>query len=122
MAKYMSGRVRGDLRGAGGGGVGGGAKDPRRTPCLLAAVYLACSESDAAFFCPFDFDFQEGLCMTFVKTIAIYVQRAARLVEQLGVPLELDTDGIWCALPKSFPENFKVRQNFPAHSSEDLPA
>ena len=37
------------------------------------------------------------------------LQRAARLVEQLGVPLELDTDGIWCALPKSFPENFKVR-------------
>ena len=36
------------------------------------------------------------------------MQRAARLVEQLGVPLELDTDGIWCALPSSFPENFKV--------------
>lgn len=38
-------------------------------------------------------------------------QRAARLVEQLGVPLELDTDGIWCALPSSFPENFKVRSH-----------
>jgi len=25
------------------------------------------------------------------------------------MPLELDTDGIWCALPGSFPENFKVR-------------
>jgi len=36
------------------------------------------------------------------------LQRAARLVEQLGTPLELDTDGIWCCLPSSFPENFKV--------------
>ncbi|DBA81285.1 TPA: hypothetical protein ACH3X2_006902 [Trebouxia sp. C0005] len=35
------------------------------------------------------------------------IQRAARLVEQLGTPLELDTDGIWCCLPSSFPENFK---------------
>jgi DNA polymerase elongation subunit (family B) len=24
-------------------------------------------------------------------------------------PLELDTDGIWCALPGSFPENFKFK-------------
>jgi DNA polymerase epsilon subunit 1 len=27
----------------------------------------------------------------------------------VGKPLELDTDGIWCALPGSFPEEFKVR-------------
>lgn len=38
------------------------------------------------------------------------MQRAARLVEQIGMPLELDTDGIWCCLPSSFPENFKVSQ------------
>ena len=31
---------------------------------------------------------------------------ARQLVQQLGVTLELDTDGIWCCLPKSFPENF----------------
>lgn len=37
------------------------------------------------------------------------MQRAAQLVEKIGVPLELDTDGIWCCLPSSFPENFKVR-------------
>lgn len=37
------------------------------------------------------------------------MQRASALVEQLGMPLELDTDGIWCALPGSFPENFKAR-------------
>lgn len=30
-------------------------------------------------------------------------------VEQLGKPLELDTDGIWCCLPGSFPENFAFK-------------
>lgn len=29
-------------------------------------------------------------------------------VEEIGRPLELDTDGIWCILPSSFPENFKL--------------
>lgn len=37
-----------------------------------------------------------------------WLQNANALVNQLGLPLELDTDGIWCALPGSFPENFKV--------------
>jgi len=41
-------------------------------------------------------------------TGAQIIQRASRLVEQLGKPLELDTDGIWCALPGSFPENYKL--------------
>ena len=27
-------------------------------------------------------------------------------MERIGRPLELDTDGIWCILPGSFPENF----------------
>jgi DNA polymerase epsilon subunit 1 len=30
-------------------------------------------------------------------------------VEQLGKPLELDTDGIWCCLPGSFPENYAFK-------------
>eukprot|EP00831_Metopus_contortus_P051552 TRINITY_DN4327_c0_g1_i1.p2 TRINITY_DN4327_c0_g1~~TRINITY_DN4327_c0_g1_i1.p2 ORF type:complete len:113 (-),score=24.14 TRINITY_DN4327_c0_g1_i1:19-357(-) len=25
-------------------------------------------------------------------------------IERLGIPLELDTDGIWCLLPDNFPE------------------
>ena len=37
------------------------------------------------------------------------IKRANELITKLGRPLELDTDGIWCALPKSFPEDFKVR-------------
>lgn len=39
-------------------------------------------------------------------TGAKIIQNARVLVEQIGKPLELDTDGIWCALPGSFPENF----------------
>lgn len=37
------------------------------------------------------------------------LQRANKLVLQLGRTLELDTDGIWCALPGTFPENFKFK-------------
>ncbi|KAJ5174824.1 DNA polymerase epsilon catalytic subunit A [Penicillium canariense] len=39
-------------------------------------------------------------------TGAHIIQMARELVERLGRPLELDTDGIWCMLPGSFPENF----------------
>ncbi|KAJ2422415.1 DNA polymerase epsilon catalytic subunit, partial [Coemansia sp. RSA 2531] len=37
------------------------------------------------------------------------IQMARQRVEQLGRPLELDTDGIWCALPKTFPENYSFK-------------
>ena len=39
-------------------------------------------------------------------TGATIIQMARAMVERLGRPLELDTDGIWCILPKSFPENY----------------
>ena len=39
-------------------------------------------------------------------TGANIIQNATKLIERLGRPLELDTDGIWCALPGDFPENF----------------
>lgn len=35
--------------------------------------------------------------------------QARAFVDRLGLPLELDTDGIWCMLPKSFPENFQFK-------------
>ncbi|KAL1944013.1 hypothetical protein VTO73DRAFT_3831 [Trametes versicolor] len=44
-------------------------------------------------------------CLTGAKII----QMARQLVEQIGRPLELDTDGIWCMLPGVFPENFKFK-------------
>ena len=39
------------------------------------------------------------------------ITRAKELVEKIGRPLELDTDGIWCILPATFPENFVVKVN-----------
>ncbi|VDN01879.1 unnamed protein product [Thelazia callipaeda] len=38
-------------------------------------------------------------------TGANIITEARKLVEQIGKPLELDTDGIWCLIPGSFPEN-----------------
>lgn len=42
-------------------------------------------------------------------TGATIIQLARGLVERLGRPLELDTDGIWCMLPATFPENFNFK-------------
>lgn len=39
-------------------------------------------------------------------TGAHIIQMARELVERIGRPLELDTDGIWCMLPATFPENY----------------
>ena len=45
------------------------------------------------------------------KTGADLITQARMLVEQIGRPLELDTDGIWCILPQSFPDVFYFRTN-----------
>lgn len=42
-------------------------------------------------------------------TGASLIQMARALVERVGRPLELDTDGIWCVLPDTFPENFQFK-------------
>eukprot|EP00963_Diacronema_lutheri_P012452 scaffold1758_cov333-Pavlova_lutheri.AAC.12 len=42
-------------------------------------------------------------------TGAKVIQRARQLIEQVGKPLELDTDGIWCCLPESFPETYMLK-------------
>lgn len=38
------------------------------------------------------------------QTGAGIIRRARQFIERIGVPLELDTDGIWCTLPISFPD------------------
>lgn len=43
------------------------------------------------------------------KTGADLITQARKLVEQIGRPLELDTDGIWCILPGSFPDIYSFR-------------
>ncbi|XP_010496915.2 PREDICTED: DNA polymerase epsilon catalytic subunit A [Camelina sativa] len=42
-------------------------------------------------------------------TGAKIIQNARLLIDRIGKPLELDTDGIWCCLPGSFPENFTFK-------------
>src|SRR3569833_2102848 len=44
-------------------------------------------------------------CLTGV----LFFLLVCELVERLGRPLELDTDGIWCMLPATFPENFAFK-------------
>jgi DNA polymerase epsilon subunit 1 len=46
-------------------------------------------------------------------TGASIITKAREIVENLGRPLELDTDGIWCVLPSSFPENFEIHTTDP---------
>ncbi|XP_014670833.1 PREDICTED: DNA polymerase epsilon catalytic subunit A-like [Priapulus caudatus] len=45
------------------------------------------------------------VCLTGARIIT----KARELIEQIGRPLELDTDGIWCVLPASFPENYVIK-------------
>ncbi|KAI6220384.1 DNA polymerase epsilon catalytic subunit [Aphelenchoides fujianensis] len=42
-------------------------------------------------------------------TGSLIISEACELVERIGRPLELDTDGIWCLLPSSFPEDFSFK-------------
>ena len=46
-------------------------------------------------------------------TGAHIIMRAREIIEQVGRPLELDTDGIWCILPGSFPDNVLVKTSNP---------
>lgn len=46
-------------------------------------------------------------------TGAAIIMKAREIIEQVGRPLELDTDGIWCVLPASFPENYVVQSTHP---------
>jgi DNA polymerase epsilon subunit 1 len=41
------------------------------------------------------------------------ITKAREVIEKVGRPLELDTDGIWCILPGSFPQDFEVHTNHP---------
>lgn len=36
------------------------------------------------------------------------ISNAKQWVDMIGLPLELDTDGIWCLLPTGFPEDFTI--------------
>ena len=42
------------------------------------------------------------------ETGADIIKLAREMVEKVGRPLELDTDGIWCMLPETFPQNYQL--------------
>ena len=44
-----------------------------------------------------------------------------QLFDQIGMPLELDTDGIWTLLPKNFPESFSFSMKNGKKISFDFP-
>jgi len=46
-------------------------------------------------------------------TGAHIIMKAREIIEKVGRPLELDTDGIWCVLPASFPETFTITTEHP---------
>ncbi|CAH1796227.1 unnamed protein product [Owenia fusiformis] len=50
------------------------------------------------------------------NTGANIIKQAREIVEQIGRPLELDTDGIWCILPATFPENYEIKTTNPKKS------
>lgn len=41
-------------------------------------------------------------------TGANIIRKAREIVERIGRPLELDTDGIWCIMPATFPQEFTI--------------
>ncbi len=42
-------------------------------------------------------------------TGAQIIKMAKEMICKVGRPLELDTDGIWCVFPRTFPENFELK-------------
>jgi DNA polymerase epsilon subunit 1 len=55
------------------------------------------------------------------KTGADIITQARVLVEQIGRPLELDTDGIWCILPRSFPDVYTFQSRAGSHLKLEYP-
>ncbi|GAW81728.1 DNA polymerase epsilon, catalytic subunit a [Plasmodium gonderi] len=49
---------------------------------------------------------QMGAIVTY--TGSQIINGAFNLINKIGIPMELDTDGIWCMLPKQFPEIYEV--------------
>ena len=49
------------------------------------------------------------------------IKDSRELFDMIGMPLELDTDGIWTLLPKQFPENFTFELKNGKKVSFDFP-
>lgn len=53
------------------------------------------------------YSIEMAACTTFVGAQIIKMTRS--IVEKVGIPLELDTDGIWCMLPDGFPTKVEFK-------------
>lgn len=47
------------------------------------------------------------------------ITESRQLIEKFGQPLELDTDGVWCAIPSSFPDIFTFTTRPDSHSAKN---
>src|SRR3546814_6767306 len=59
---------------------------------------------------------------TLFRSGAQIIRDTKILIERIGQPLELDTDGIWSLLPSSFPDNIILKcsdPNVPKKRSEE---
>eukprot|EP00667_Euglena_gracilis_P000101 EG_transcript_101 len=48
------------------------------------------------------------------------IKMARELVDNIGLALELDTDGIWCCLPATFPENYTLTTTHPKKAKYNI--
>jgi hypothetical protein len=63
--------------------------------------------------------FLELIFLIVTHTGANIIKRARETIEKIGKPLELDTDGVWCCLPASFPETYEFRTTKPNKPTYD---
>ncbi|PHJ19863.1 dna polymerase family b protein, partial [Cystoisospora suis] len=85
--------------------------------CILNSFYGYVKREAARWY-----SMQMGAVVT--KAGSDIIQRAKEMIDGLGVTMELDTDGIWCMLPKDFPQkySFHLKPPPPTSSSSSLPA
>ncbi|KAI5148676.1 DNA polymerase epsilon subunit 1 [Enteropsectra breve] len=69
--------------------------------CVLNSFYGYVMRTGSRWF---SLEMAAAVCNTGGKIIKM----AKQLVEAIGTPLELDTDGIWCMLPESFPCEIQI--------------
>ncbi|EDQ91191.1 uncharacterized protein MONBRDRAFT_15015, partial [Monosiga brevicollis MX1] len=79
--------------------------------CILNSFYGYVMRKGARWF---SMEMAGVVCLTGANIIT----KAREIVERLGRPLELDTDGIWCCLPGSFPEEFTFKTSDPGKKAK----
>ncbi|CAF3395708.1 unnamed protein product, partial [Rotaria sp. Silwood2] len=73
--------------------------------CILNSFYGYVMRKGYFKMCSLASNGMGGIVCTTGSTI---IKRTRELIEQIGRPLELDTDGIWCVLPATSPENYEL--------------